>query len=140
MLLGTSSFPARYEVYGKTTEKFVPSWERARTQNDYKYDLRFPSKWRHYSILNELIWLVNKLNLLWLQNSHEFVEICNKICSCQNRFRLLLLAGIQIWFWKTFKFHNNILEIGTCIIGFTTHKNGIIIFLYFFFLDYICIS
>ncbi len=100
---GTSLFLARHEMYEKTTEKFVPSWERARTQNDYKYDLRFPSKWRHYSILNELIWLVNKLNLLWLQNSHEFVEICNKICSCQNRFRLLLLAGIQIWFWKTFK-------------------------------------
>ncbi len=28
---------ARQEIYGKTTEKFVPSWERARTQHDWKY-------------------------------------------------------------------------------------------------------
>jgi len=34
VLLGTSSFPARCEVYGKTTEKFLPSWEQARTQHD----------------------------------------------------------------------------------------------------------
>jgi hypothetical protein len=34
VMLGTSSFPAGHEVYGKTTEKFVPSWERARTQHD----------------------------------------------------------------------------------------------------------
>jgi len=33
VMLGTSSFPAGHEVYGKTTEKFVPSWERARTQH-----------------------------------------------------------------------------------------------------------
>ncbi len=34
VVLGTSSFPAGNEVYGKTTEKFVPNWEQARTQND----------------------------------------------------------------------------------------------------------
>jgi len=36
----SSSFPVRHEVYGKTTEKFVPSWERAHTQHDKKYDLK----------------------------------------------------------------------------------------------------
>ncbi len=34
IMLGTSSFPAKQEVYGETTEKFVPSWERARIQHD----------------------------------------------------------------------------------------------------------
>jgi hypothetical protein len=34
VMLGASSFPARHEVYGKTNEKLVPSWERARTGND----------------------------------------------------------------------------------------------------------
>ncbi len=34
VILGMSSFPARHEVYWKSTEKFVPSWERARTQHD----------------------------------------------------------------------------------------------------------
>jgi len=34
VMLGTSSFPARHEVYWKSTEKFVLSWERARTQHD----------------------------------------------------------------------------------------------------------
>jgi len=29
-MLGKSSFPAWHKVYGKTTEKFVPSWVRAR--------------------------------------------------------------------------------------------------------------
>ncbi len=31
---GASSFPVGHEVYGKTSEKFMPSWERARTQHD----------------------------------------------------------------------------------------------------------
>ena len=35
----TNSFPARHE--GKTTENLVDSWERARTQHAYKYDLSF---------------------------------------------------------------------------------------------------
>jgi len=34
VMLGTSSFPARHEVYRKTTEKFVPNWEWARIQHD----------------------------------------------------------------------------------------------------------
>jgi len=34
VMLGTSSFPAGHEVYKKSIEKFVPSWERALTQND----------------------------------------------------------------------------------------------------------
>jgi len=34
VMLGTSSFPARQEIYEKTTENLVPSWERARTQHD----------------------------------------------------------------------------------------------------------
>jgi len=38
--LGTSSFPVRKQVYRKTTEKFVPSWEPVRTHTDLKYDLR----------------------------------------------------------------------------------------------------
>jgi len=31
VILGMSSFPARQEVYGKTIENLMPSWERART-------------------------------------------------------------------------------------------------------------
>jgi len=34
VMLGTSSFLARHEVYCKTTENLMPSWERARTQHD----------------------------------------------------------------------------------------------------------
>jgi len=37
----TSSFPAGHEVYGKTTEKFVPSWERARTQHEISWHISF---------------------------------------------------------------------------------------------------
>ncbi len=40
VILGMSSFPARHKVYGKTIENLMPSWERARTQHDYKYGLR----------------------------------------------------------------------------------------------------
>jgi len=39
VMLGTSSFPPRQEVYGKTTEKLVPSWEQARIRHDKKYGL-----------------------------------------------------------------------------------------------------
>jgi len=49
VILGTSSFLARHEVFGKTTENLVPSWERARTQPDYKYGLRC-----RYKIVNYL--------------------------------------------------------------------------------------
>ncbi len=34
VMLGTSSLPTRHEVYGRTTESLVLSWERARTQHD----------------------------------------------------------------------------------------------------------
>ncbi len=34
VILGMSSFPPKHEVYGKTTEKFIPSWEHARTKHD----------------------------------------------------------------------------------------------------------
>jgi hypothetical protein len=38
-MLGTNLFPARNEVYGKTSENLVSSWERARAQHDKKYGL-----------------------------------------------------------------------------------------------------
>jgi len=31
VMLGSSSFPDRHEVYGKTTEKFAHRWEQTRT-------------------------------------------------------------------------------------------------------------
>ncbi len=34
VVLGKSSFPVGQEVYEKSIEKFFPSWEQARTQND----------------------------------------------------------------------------------------------------------
>jgi len=39
VMLGTSSIPPRYEVYGKITDNVVPSWERAPTQHDQNYGL-----------------------------------------------------------------------------------------------------
>jgi len=43
VMLGTSSFPDGHEVYGKTTEKLVLSWEQVRTRDDLKYDLKMIS-------------------------------------------------------------------------------------------------
>ena len=37
---GTSSFPARHEVHGKTIRNLVLSWERARTQPEAVFLVR----------------------------------------------------------------------------------------------------
>jgi len=40
VMLGTSSFSARNEALSCFTMVLVPSWERARTQDHQKYELR----------------------------------------------------------------------------------------------------
>ena len=68
-MLGATSFSTRQEVYEKRTENFVLSWERGRTQKDWKYAFRST----HVYLMSKCCKVSPSTNRLWWE-SKKYIE------------------------------------------------------------------